>query len=75
MAKLDKLKEEIGWMKIIFAILTATDISIVAWLVQNYNETDTLKLVMSIILIVLITGVIVWVNKTAYRRIDELEDL
>lgn len=75
MAKLDKLKEEIGWMKIIFAILTATDISLVAWLVQNYNETDTLKLVMSIILIVLITGVIVWVNKTAYRRIDELEDL
>lgn len=75
MAKLDKLKEEIGWMKIIFAILTATDISLVAWLVQNYNETDTLKLVMSIILIVLITGVIVWVNKTAYRMIDELEDL
>ena len=41
MAKLDKLKEEIGWMKIIFAILIAADISLVAWLAQNYNETDT----------------------------------
>ena len=30
MAKIDKLKEEIGWLKIIFAILIATDISLVA---------------------------------------------
>ena len=75
MAKLDKLKEEIGWMKIIFAILTAADISLVAWLVQNYNETDTVLLVISIIGIGLITSIIIWINKAAYRRIDELEDL
>ena len=31
MARIDKLKEEIGWLKIIFAILIATDISLVAW--------------------------------------------
>ena len=75
MAKLDKLKEEIGWMKIIFGILIAADISLVAWVAQNYNETDTLKLIISIILIGVITYVIRWINKAAYRRIDELEDL
>jgi hypothetical protein len=37
MSKTDKLKEEIGWLKVVFAILVATDISLVAWLVQNYN--------------------------------------
>ena len=35
MAKIDKLKEEISWLKVIFAILIATDISLVAWVVQN----------------------------------------
>ena len=40
MAKIDKLKEEIGWLKVIFAILIATDISLVAWVVQNYGKPD-----------------------------------
>ena len=75
MAKLDKLKEEIGWMKIIFAILIAADISLVAWLVQNYNETDTFLRYICIFGIVVITGIIFLINKAAYRRIDELDDL
>ena len=33
MAQIDKLKEEIGWLKVIFAILIATDISLVAWVI------------------------------------------
>ena len=39
MSKTDKLKEEIGWLKVIFGILVATDISLVAWLAQNYSST------------------------------------
>ena len=75
MAKLDKLKEEIGWMKIIFAILIAADISLVAWLAQNYNKTTTFLLAICIIGIFVTTGSIVWVNKSAHRKINELEDL
>ena len=30
MAQIDKLKEEISWLKVVFAILIATDISLVA---------------------------------------------
>ena len=35
MPKVDKLKEEIGWLKVVFAILVAIDISLVGWLAQN----------------------------------------
>ena len=31
-SKADKLKEEIGWLKVVFALLVTTDISLVAWL-------------------------------------------
>ena len=75
MAKLDKLKEEIGWMKIVFGILIAADISLVAWVAENYNKTDIFLLVICIIGIGVISGIILWINKAAYRRIDELEDL
>ena len=42
MAKVDKLKEEVGWLKIIFSILIATDISLIAWLVQKIDELEEL---------------------------------
>ena len=40
MAQIDKLKEEIGWLKVIFAILIATDISLVAWVIQKLRESQ-----------------------------------
>ena len=40
MAYSDKLKEEIGWLKVIFAISIATEISLIAWLVENYGKTN-----------------------------------
>jgi hypothetical protein len=36
MSKADRLKEEIGWLKLVFGALLAVDVSLVAWLVQNY---------------------------------------
>ena len=75
MARIDKLKEEIGWLKIIFAILMATDISLVAWGVQNYGKTSLLLLIVGAIGGLLITFAIVWVNRIAYRKINELEEL
>ena len=74
MAKLDKLKEEIGWMKIIFGILVAIDISLVAWLAQNYKTATFLVIICAIGAFVTTIG-IVWVNKSAYRKINKLEDL
>ncbi|MBU0567163.1 hypothetical protein KKC52_03825 [bacterium] len=75
MAKVDKLKEEIGWLKIIFGILIATDISLVAWLVQNYGKTAQFLIIACAIAVLLVTFAIVWVNRVAYRKIDELEEL
>ena len=75
MAQIDKLKEEIGWLKVIFAILIATDISLVAWLVQNYGKVNHLLLKVGLAMAFLVTLVIVWINNVAYRKIDKLEEL
>ena len=74
-AKIDKLKEEIDWLKIIFTILIATDISLGAWVIQNYEKTSKTLLIVSVIGVFLLTFVIVWVNQVTYRKIDELEEL
>ncbi len=75
MSKTDKLKEEIGWLKVIFGILVATDISLLAWLAQNYSSTNVLLLIFCGVAVTVVTGAIILVNKIAYRKIDELEEL
>ena len=37
MAKIDKLKENIGYLKLVFSILIAIDVSLIAWMYKNIN--------------------------------------
>ena len=75
MAYIDKVKEEIGWLKIIFAISIATDISLIAWLIQSYGKVRLLLSILGALGALLIMFTIVWINRIAYRKIDELEEL
>ena len=42
MAKIDRLREEIGWLKIVFGLLVAIDASLLGWLAQNYTTASRL---------------------------------
>ncbi|MEK8018599.1 MAG: hypothetical protein VSS75_017140 [Candidatus Parabeggiatoa sp.] len=75
MSKTDKLTEEIGELKVVFAILVATDISLVAWLVQNDNQVPTFLLMIGTFATFATTAGIIWLNRAAYKKIDELEEL
>ncbi len=37
MSEESKVKEEIGWYKTVFIILTAIDVSLLAWFAQSYK--------------------------------------
>lgn len=75
MSKADRLKEEIGWLKVTYAILAAIDVSLVAWFAQNYATAVNVLLILCTAAITLVTVVIAWANRIAYRRLAELEDL
>ena len=59
MSKADKLKEEIGWLKVVFALLVATDISLIAWLSQNYATAGLLLNLSCALAVVVVTGAVV----------------
>ena len=75
MAKLDRIKEEIGWLKVVFGILVATDISLLAWLAEKFASAPRVQVIMSLVAVVIVTGATVWINHLAYNRIKQLEDL
>ncbi len=74
MSKVDRLKEEIGWLKLVFGALLAVDVSLVAWLAQNYATADRILVLAGLAATLILTGVVVWVNRLAYLRIEQLED-
>lgn len=73
MSKTDRIKEELGWLKIVFAIFVATDVLLMAWLAQNYSDLSLVLMVSGFLGVVFVTSVVVWVNQTAIKRFKELE--
>jgi len=74
MAKVDKLKEEIGWLKLLFGILVAIDVSLVGWLAQNYASANRFLLLSGVIATAVVTFGVVRINRVAYHRMKELEN-
>lgn len=70
----EKLKEEIACLKVVFGILAAIGVSLLAWLAQNYRSPSGL-VVIGALAVAGITVAVVWVNHRAYQKIDELEEL
>ena len=49
MSELDTMKEKIAYLKLWLGILVLTDISLIGWLVSNYEKAKPLLLVSDII--------------------------
>ena len=75
MSQTDRIKEELGWLKVVFGILVALDVSLVAWLAQNFSTANTGMLVAGLVVVVSLTGGVIWVSLVVYRRLEELEEL
>jgi len=75
MSEADQIKEEVGWLKLVFAALIAIEVSLIGWLAQNHTTAQTLIVVGAFVTVVAIGLGIVWVNRTAFRRMRQLRDL
>jgi 4-hydroxybenzoate polyprenyltransferase len=75
MSKLDRIKEALGWLKVLFVTLVAIDVSLIAWLAENLDTAPTVRVALALMVVVAATAGIIVVNYAAYKRIAELEDL
>ena len=75
MAAIDKVKEEIGWLKVVFALLVAVDVSLMSWVTQNLNSGKSVLFALTLILAVLATWMIILINVHIYRMIKRLGGL
>lgn len=75
MSKSEKIKEQIGWLKVVFGILTAIIISLIGFMATSYTTAKPIITIMALVLTILLSFGIIIVNKKAFMKMDELEEL
>ena len=75
MSEEKKIEQEIGWNKLIFAILAAIDVLLLAWFVKNYQTSELFILAGCIISVIIITTGIVVIHKNVLAMLKRLGDL
>ena len=75
MAKIDKVKEFIGWLKVLFALFFGVDVSLIAYLFLHFEEISIFKAVLVIISIIISVNITLYLNSKILEKIEELEDL
>ena len=75
MAKIDEIKELIGFLKILFVTFVAIDVSLIAWFVKNHETNDNLLNVGTLILIIVFALAIVLDVKAILKKIRYLKEL
>ena len=74
MSKIDRIKEEIGWLKVVFVLFVTIDVSFVAWLAQNYDNTPKILVIFGFIGVIALTVMVVWANRATLQRFKALEE-
>ena len=75
MSELDRLKEQVAYLKFWQGIMVVTDISLVGWLVSTADGARPLTVALAIVGVFLLTFGIVMLHRQIERRIDRIGGL
>lgn len=75
MPELDRLKEQIAYLKFWQGIMVVTDISLVGWLISNVRDGTIVIVVVAVLGIALITTGVLVLHRQIERRIDQVGKL
>ena len=72
MSELDRLKEQLAYLKFWQGIMVVTDISLVGWLVSTADGARALTVVLAIIGVISLTFGIVILHRQIEHRINQI---
>ena len=74
MSQLDRIKEEISWLKLFFTAFLALDASLIAWISQNHEQAESGLVLIAILAVILMSAVLFYICRSVYNRLAQLED-
>ena len=75
MAKIDRIKEFINYLKVLLVLILATNVGLIGWIVNNYKSSESILIYLALIIVLIILVVAVVINKKIIKDIKSLEDL
>ena len=69
MSRAEKIKEQIGWLKVAFGLLTVVIVSLVGYIATSYKIADPIMLIVALLLTVLLSFGVIVVNKKAFDKL------
>ena len=75
MAKIDEIKEYIGFLKVVFVTLVAIDTSLIAWIFKNHAISDKTSVFSIFGVIFIITVIVCFLFVYILKNIKKLKDL
>jgi len=75
LSEIDEIKEFIGYLKVILALVLATTIGLISWLVQNYQSAAKLLLYADVLLIAVLVITLILINRKILSDIKRLKEL
>jgi len=74
-AKLDEIKEFIGFLKVVFITLIAIDTSLIAWIFKNHILVDKISVYSVFMVIIILTLIVCFLFVYILKNIKKLKDL
>ena len=75
MPELDRLKEQVAYLKLWQGMMVVADISLVGWLASAADGTRPVLVALAVITVALVTIGILMVHRQIERRIDQIGKL
>jgi ATP/ADP translocase len=75
MAKIDRIKEFINYLKVLLVLSLATVIGLVSWIANNYHNNNMLLLSLATFTVLILLMIVILINKKIIKDIKSLEEL
>jgi hypothetical protein len=75
MAKIDRIREQINYMKVWISIFVVTEIGLIGWLVTNFDALNETKFFLGASGFLILLAAIHVLNKKILAKINSLESL
>lgn len=71
----EKIKEEIGWLKMLFGLSAGLDITLIVWLFENFGVVPFIQNLIAFSAVILVTCAIIGINYWVFKRLGKLGEL
>ena len=75
MPQLDRLKEQVAYLRFWQGVVVITDISLVGWLISVVDEAERLRLLLGIFGVILLSFGAVVLHRHIDRRMEQIGEL